>query len=90
MFHGKQTKELKRVNRVIPHDFIRSIQVSNLFLRLRNAREFLQRHSEQSTIVGWPLGEQVTDPGLQHTHGEWHEFILLCFMEKRGELPIKI
>jgi len=41
-------------------------------------------------IEEWLLGEQVIVLAHPHKRGEWREFIPLCFMEKRGELPIKI
>jgi hypothetical protein len=35
-------------------------------------------------------GEQVIVQEQHLKHGAWLVFIQLCFMEKRGELPIKI
>jgi hypothetical protein len=40
--------------------------------------------------VEWLHGEQVIAQAQVKKHGEWLVFIHSCFMEKRGELPIKI
>lgn len=90
MFLGSPTWELKRVGQVTRLVFTKSVLTQERFLKSPDVQRFLQRPCGKCTIAAWLRGEQAIVLAHHNMRGEWHACILLCFMERHGELRTKI